>query len=83
MLRSVLIDSSPDCRAQLLRAGIARLDAVLYTHDHADHCHGIDDLKWMRGDETIAAYANASTLESLQHRFGYVFGSVFDSVFAL
>ena len=80
LLRSVLIDSSPDCRAQLLRAGIARLDAVLYTHDHADHCHGIDDLKWMRGDETIAAYANASTLESLQHRFGYVFGSVFDSV---
>ena len=78
MLRSLLIDSSPDCRAQLLRAGIDRLDAVLYTHDHADHCHGIDDLKWMRSDEgnPIAAYANASTLESLTRRFGYIFDSV-------
>ena len=76
VLRSLLIDSSPDCRAQLLRADIRRLDAVLYTHDHADHCHGIDDLKWMRGDEPIAAYASVSTLESLTRRFGYIFDSV-------
>ena len=76
LLRSLLIDSSPDCRAQLLRANVRRLDAVLYTHDHADHCHGIDDLKWMRGDAPIAAYMNASTLESLTRRFGYIFDSV-------
>ena len=75
-LRSLLIDSSPDCRAQLLRADIDRLDAVLYTHDHADHCHGIDDLKWMRGEAPIPAYATASTLESLTCRFGYIFDSV-------
>ena len=42
---AVLIDTSPDLREQLLEAGIRRLDAVLYTHEHADHTHGIDDLR--------------------------------------
>ena len=44
---SVLIDLSPDLRAQLIDAGVKRLDAVLMTHAHADHCHGIDDLRPM------------------------------------
>ncbi len=73
-LRSVLIDSSPDCREQLMRARIKRLDAILYTHDHADHCHGIDDLKWMREDKKLlTAYATDATISSLTHRFGYIF----------
>ncbi len=72
---SLLFDSSPDCRAQLLDAGVKRLDAVVYTHAHADHCHGIDDLRWvnyaMRAP--LPAYGDAKTLEILDERFGYVF----------
>ena len=73
LLRSVLIDSSPDCREQLMGVGLQRLDAVLYTHEHADHCHGIDDLKWMCEEKPLTAYATHSTLTSLTNRFGYIF----------
>jgi phosphoribosyl 1,2-cyclic phosphate phosphodiesterase len=72
---AVLVDTSPDLRQQLLRSGIERLDAVLFTHAHADHCHGIDDLrrvcKLMRS--AIPAYGNAATMAELGQRFGYVF----------
>ncbi len=74
--RNILIDTSPDLRAQLLDAGVARIDAVLYTHDHADHCHGIDDLRFLSRESDrppIPAYGTAPTLEALTQRFGYIF----------
>jgi phosphoribosyl 1,2-cyclic phosphate phosphodiesterase len=71
----VLIDTSPDLRAQLLDAGVSRLDAVLYTHNHADHVHGIDDLRMivhaMR--RRLPVWADAETADSLLSRFGYAF----------
>lgn len=74
----VLIDSSPDCRMQLLDAGVRHLDAVLYTHDHADHCHGIDDLREV--NRAMAAplpiFAAAETLAGISTRFSYVLGKV-------
>ena len=72
---TVLVDSSPDCRAQLLDAGVTRLDGILYTHAHADHSHGIDDLRWINVamKAPLPAYADARTLEALQERFGYCF----------
>ena len=48
----ILIDTSTDLRAQLLANGIGKVDAVFWTHDHADHCHGIDDLRVMRYDRS-------------------------------
>lgn len=71
----ILIDTSPDLRQQLLRENIKMVDAILYTHDHADHCHGIDDIRslnYHRG-EAIDAYADSHTLKQLQIRFAYVF----------
>lgn len=72
---SVLIDTSPDLRAQLLDADIKRLDAVLFTHDHADHTHGIDDLRafTVRRDAPLPMYGSAETLESLRRKFAYIF----------
>ncbi|HWT13255.1 MAG TPA: MBL fold metallo-hydrolase [Allosphingosinicella sp.] len=71
----ILVDTGPDLREQLLGAGVARLDAVIWTHDHADHCHGIDDLRavtYARGD-AVPGYARRETLDSLRARFTYVF----------
>ncbi|ABD54191.1 MBL fold metallo-hydrolase [Jannaschia sp. CCS1] len=72
---TVLIDTSPDLRAQLLDAGIGRLDAVLYTHAHADHVHGLDDLRMivfnMRA--RLPVYADGATTNDLLNRFGYAF----------
>lgn len=71
----ILIDTTPDLREQLLSADIGHADAVFYTHDHADHCHGIDDLRGLYHamDQQIPVYADAHTLASLKHRFHYVF----------
>jgi len=72
---TVLVDTSPDLREQLLDAGVTRLDAVLYTHEHADHTHGIDDLRplaiHMRRRVPIFADGRTGTL--LHDRFGYCF----------
>lgn len=72
---SVLIDTSPDMRAQLLRAGVGRLDGVIYTHAHADHVHGIDDLRMivinMRA--RLPVWADEPTHAALMDRFGYAF----------
>ncbi len=71
----VLIDTSPDMRAQLLDAGVGRLDAVVYTHSHADHVHGIDDLRQIvfNTRERLAVWADGPTQEALLSRFGYAF----------
>ncbi|MHA3915620.1 MBL fold metallo-hydrolase [Halovulum sp. GXIMD14793] len=71
----VLIDTSPDMRAQLLAAGVGTLDAVFYTHEHADHTHGLDDLRMIVFNmrERLPVWANARTAEALRDRFGYAF----------
>lgn len=71
----VLIDTSPDMRAQLLDAGIGRLDAVVFTHAHADHVHGIDDLRQIvfNTRERLAVWADGATQDALYSRFGYAF----------
>lgn len=86
---SVLIDTSPDLRAQLLDADIGRLDAVLYTHEHADHVHGLDDLRMivynMRA--RLPVWASRATADALMARFGYAFvqpeGSLYPPILEL
>lgn len=70
---TLLIDTSPDLRQQLLDAGTARIDAVLLTHAHADHLHGIDDLRMVNRlvGKPIPLYAAAETLAETDRRFGY------------
>jgi phosphoribosyl 1,2-cyclic phosphate phosphodiesterase len=70
----VLIDTPPELRLQLVGAGIGTVDAVLFTHDHADHVAGIDDLRAMsvRGGE-VPVYGAPETLRELTHRFAYIF----------
>lgn len=72
---SVMIDTTPDMRAQLLDAGVGLLDAVLYTHEHADHTHGLDDLRMvvMNRQERLPVYAEQRTYNALISRFGYAF----------
>jgi len=72
---TILVDTSPDLREQLLDAGTSKVDAVLFTHTHADHCHGLDDLRPLvyRRDRPIPAYADSETLANLHRRFGYAF----------
>lgn len=71
----VLIDTSPDLREQLLAAEVTRLDAVVYTHDHADQAHGIDDVRALaiRQRAQIPVYFDADTQARLEARFHYIF----------
>jgi phosphoribosyl 1,2-cyclic phosphate phosphodiesterase len=71
--KTVLIDTSPDLREQLLDAGVRRLDAVILTHAHADHLHGIDDLRAVNRamGEAIPLYADTRSLDEVERRFGY------------
>lgn len=73
--KRILVDTSSDCRAQLLANRIDSLDAVFWTHDHADHCHGIDDLRVLRYGRggPIPGFASTETVRRLRQRFGYVF----------
>lgn len=70
-----LIDTSPDMRNQLLAAGVGTLDGVVYTHSHADHVHGIDDLRQVvfNRRERLDVWADGPTQDALLSRFGYVF----------
>jgi len=71
----ILIDTPPELRIQLIAAGISDVDAVLFTHDHADHTHGIDDLRaiTVRRAAPLAIYGSSETLGALRSRFGYIF----------
>ncbi len=72
---TLLVDTSPDLRGQLLEAQAGAIDAVLYTHAHADHLHGIDDLRSVNRltRKPLPIFADARTLQEIRSRFGYVF----------
>lgn len=71
----LLIDTPPDLHGQLVDAGVSRIDAVLYTHGHADHVHGIDDLRSINHlmARTLDVYGSSGTLSAIRRRFGYAF----------
>lgn len=73
--RNVLIDTSTDLRQQALREGVGNIDAVLYTHCHADHVHGIDDLRGfnLRSRKAIPIYGEKETLRRISLLFDYIF----------
>jgi phosphoribosyl 1,2-cyclic phosphate phosphodiesterase len=70
----LLIDTPPELRLQLLAAGVDRVDAVLFTHEHADHTHGIDDVRALsvRRGAPLPMYGSAETLAGIGRRFPYV-----------
>lgn len=72
---AIIVDTPPDFREQCLDANVSRLDGVLYTHDHADHTHGIDDLRGVAQSmkSLVPVYGNKATMDILKHRFGYIF----------
>ena len=71
----VLIDASPDLREQLLRSKLTRFDAVVFTHAHADHVHGLDELRSINflTNKILPAYGDDETLADIKTRFGYAF----------
>ena len=73
--RRLLIDTPPELRLQLVAAGVGSVDAVLFTHAHADHVHGIDDLRAIsvRQRRPVDVYGAPGTLAELERRFGYIF----------
>ena len=72
---SVVVDTSPDFRHQMIRANVGSMDGVLYTHAHADHIHGIDDLRGfaLAQKQRVDVFADKVTLERLHEGFGYCF----------
>ena len=72
---TVVIDTGPDFREQMIRAAVDRIDAVIYTHAHADHVHGIDDIRgyYHAKREPIPIFADATTMERIVQGFGYCF----------
>ena len=75
---NILIDTATDLRQQALREDIRHIDAVLYTHSHADHMHGIDDLRGFnrRGKGPIPLYGSRRTLERVRDNFNYIFADI-------
>ncbi|MYJ86619.1 MAG: MBL fold metallo-hydrolase, partial [Rhodobacteraceae bacterium] len=71
----VLIDTSPDLREQLLSAGVGTLDGVVFTHPHADHVNGLDDLRvvYINQRKRVPVWANKFTSDALLARFNYAF----------
>ena len=72
---NLLIDTAPDLREQALKNNIKQIDAILYTHDHADHTMGIDDIRAFNNlaQKALPAYGNANTINILTERFPYIF----------
>jgi phosphoribosyl 1,2-cyclic phosphate phosphodiesterase len=73
--RTILIDTATDFRTQALREKVSSIDAVLYTHAHADHLHGIDDLRPLSYKKHIPLYGSPETLREIHTRFDYIFNS--------
>ena len=71
--KAILIDAGPEFRIQALRAHITHLDALLVTHSHADHIHGLDDLRIFTMHANIPVYGNKQTIKDITNRFDYVF----------
>jgi phosphoribosyl 1,2-cyclic phosphate phosphodiesterase len=69
---TILVDTSPEFRLQALRSALHHLDAVLYTHDHADHFNGIDDLRVFCKDRSLPVYCKEDVAQAIQSRFSYV-----------
>jgi phosphoribosyl 1,2-cyclic phosphate phosphodiesterase len=81
--KSLLVDTSPDVRSQLLDAEVERVDAVIWTHHHADQVHGIDDLRpYALRQGQIEAWLDRPTYDVLNRRFGYCFGSEQEGFYA-
>jgi phosphoribosyl 1,2-cyclic phosphate phosphodiesterase len=78
----ILIDTPPELRLQLINAGVSKVDAILFTHDHADHVHGIDDIRALsdKSDVPIEMYGPPDSMARLAKRFAYIFD---DSIKAL
>lgn len=70
---SILIDTAPELRLQAVKNGMDRLDAVLLTHPHADHIHGLDDLRPLTWENRIPVYGNEDTIKEVRKRFSYIF----------
>jgi phosphoribosyl 1,2-cyclic phosphate phosphodiesterase len=80
--RNVLIDTPPELRLQLLAAGITDIDAVWYTHGHADHTHGIDDLRVFSRptSKPLPTFADAANAEFMRQKFSYVFDEDYEPI---
>lgn len=74
---TIVVDTTPDFRYQMLRAGVKKLDAVLFTHPHKDHIAGLDDVRAFNffQHRVMPIYANELTIEALMREFGYAFAS--------
>ncbi|NIQ96221.1 MAG: MBL fold metallo-hydrolase [Desulfuromonadales bacterium] len=75
--KNILVDTATDLRQQMLREKVTHIDAVLFTHTHADHIHGIDDLRPFNiaGREAIPVFAGAAAAKSMKRNFSYIFGN--------
>jgi phosphoribosyl 1,2-cyclic phosphate phosphodiesterase len=73
----VIVDTSPDLREQLLSAAVGKIDGVLYTHDHADHSHGIDDVRpvVLHQGKRVDVYMDTTTSAALYEKFAYCFAT--------
>jgi len=73
--KTILVDTPPELRLQLLRAGVSHLDAVIYTHTHADHLFGLDDVRVFssHGASGLPVFGSSQTLDNLRRQFFYVF----------